>query len=199
MKRKRNFCFLIGLFLTVFLLIGCSTQKKSTSKNSSTSQKTTLQTKQSQAGKTKRSTDTKQTTEAHSESSQSSSHSNNEEILTPIDTGAVLRADYSSMSGTWKNEEGQTLTFDQRGLTTSGMTVSLLNIDQDGNLLLNVETGTKNNLTLYIVPANKILSNQYFSNGQSDESDKTKDRIISSESLNSGKFTNRVYYHVSSH
>ncbi len=195
MKRKRNLYFLIGLFLTVFLLIGCSMQKKTKSESSSTSQKTTLQTKQS----SEKSTDAKQTTEAHSESSQSSSHSNNEEALAPIDTGAVLKADYSSMAGTWKNEEGQTLTFDQRGLTTPGMTVSLLNIDQDGNLLLNVETGTKKNLTLYIVPANKTLSNQYFSNGQSDESDKTKDRIVSSESLNSGKFTNRVYYHVSTH
>lgn len=195
MKRKRNLYFLIGLFLTVFLLIGCSMQKKPKSESSSTSQKTTLQTKQS----SEKSTDAKQTTEAHSESSQSSSHSNNEETLAPIDTGAVLKADYSSMAGTWKNKEGQTLTFDQRGLTTPGMTVSLLNIDQDGNLLLNVETGTKKNLTLYIVPANKTLSNQYFSNGQSDESDKTKDRIVSSESLNSGKFTNRVYYHVSTH
>ncbi|WP_019323145.1 DUF6287 domain-containing protein [Streptococcus mutans] len=195
MKRKRNLYFLIGLFLTVFLLIGCSMQKKPKSESSSTSQKTTLQTKQS----SEKSTDAKQTTEAHSESSQSSSHSNNEETIAPIDTGAVLKADYSSMAGTWKNEEGQTLTFDQRGLTTPGMTVSLLNIDQDGNLLLNVETGTKKNLTLYIVPANKTLSNQYFSNGQSDESDKTKDRIVSSESLNSGKFTNRVYYHVSTH
>ncbi|EMC60030.1 hypothetical protein SMU108_00652 [Streptococcus mutans M230] len=195
MKRKRNLYFLIGLFLTVFLLIGCSMQKKTKSESSSTSQKTTLQTKQS----SEKSTDAKQTTEVHSESSQSSSHSNNEETLAPIDTGAVLKADYSSMAGTWKNEEGQTLTFDQRGLTTPGMTVSLLNIDQDGNLLLNVETGTKKNLTLYIVPANKTLSNQYFSNGQSDESDKTKDRIVSSESLNSGKFTNRVYYHVSTH
>lgn len=195
MKRKRNLYFLIGLFLTVFLLIGCSMQKKPKSESSSTSQKTTLQTKQS----SEKSIDAKQTTEAHSESSQSSSHSNNEETLAPIDTGAVLKADYSSMAGTWKNEEGQTLTFDQRGLTTPGMTVSLLNIDQDGNLLLNVETGTKKNLTLYIVPANKTLSNQYFSNGQSDESDKTKDRIVSSESLNSGKFTNRVYYHVSTH
>lgn len=195
MKRKRNLYFLIGLFLTVFLLIGCSMQKKTKSESSSTSQKTTLQTKQS----SEKSTDAKQTTEAHSESSQSSSHSNNEETLAPIDTGAVLKADYSSMAGTWKNEEGQTLTFDQRGLTTPEMTVSLLNIDQDGNLLLNVETGTKKNLTLYIVPANKTLSNQYFSNGQSDESDKTKDRIVSSESLNSGKFTNRVYYHVSTH
>lgn len=195
MKRKRNLYFLIGLFLTVFLLIGCSMQKKPKSESSSTSQKTTLQTKQS----SEKSTDAKQTTEAHSESSQSSSHSNNEETLAPIDTGAVLKADYSSMAGTWKNEEGQTLTFDQRGLTTPGMTVSLLNIDQDENLLLNVETGTKKNLTLYIVPANKTLSNQYFSNGQSDESDKTKDRIVSSESLNSGKFTNRVYYHVSTH
>ena len=195
MKRKRNLYFLIGLFLTVFLLIGCSMQKKPKSESSSTSQKTTLQTKQS----SEKSTDAKQTTEAHSESSQSFSHSNNEETLAPIDTGAVLKADYSSMAGTWKNEEGQTLTFDQRGLTTPGMTVSLLNIDQDGNLLLNVETGIKKNLTLYIVPANKTLSNQYFSNGQSDESDKTKDRIVSSESLNSGKFTNRVYYHVSTH
>ena len=195
MKRKRNLYFLIGLFLTVFLLIGCSMQKKTKSESNSTSQKTTLQTKQS----SEKSTDAKQTTEAHSESSQSSSHSNNEETLAPIDTGAVLKADYSSMAGTWKNKEGQTLTFDQRGLTTPGMTVSLLNIDQDGNLLLNVETGTKKNLTLYIVPANKTLSNHYFSNGQSDESDKTKDRIVSSESLNSGKFTNRVYYHVSTH
>lgn len=108
MKRKRNLYFLIGLFLTVFLLIGCSMQKKTKSESNSTSQKTTLQTKQS----SEKSTDAKQTTEAHSESSQSSSHSNNEETLAPIDTGAVLKADYSSMAGTWKNKEGQTLTFD---------------------------------------------------------------------------------------
>ena len=62
MKRKRNLYFLIGLFLTVFLLIGCSMQKKTKSESSSTSQKTTLQTKQS----SEKSTDAKQTTEAHS-------------------------------------------------------------------------------------------------------------------------------------
>ena len=201
MKMKSILKSFVVALLSVSLLLGCSAQKKSDNGEKSASPKTSLQSKSHKSDKHSSSEQEKKT-ESSSESSQSSSSSSEEsreaESLAPIDTGAILKADYSTAAGTWKNAQGQVLNFNNQGLTTAGMIVSLLDIDQDGVLLLNVETGSKTNLTLYIVPANHTLSQQYFADGQTDTSDKSKDRIISSESLNSGQLENQVYYHVSS-
>ncbi|EJN93613.1 DUF6287 domain-containing protein [Streptococcus ratti] len=202
MKKKPIFKNFILVLLSVFLLIGCSDQKKTYNGDKSASPKTSLQSKSHKRDKHSSSEQEKRT-ESASESSQSSSSSSEEsreaESLSPIDTGAILKADYSTAAGTWKNAQGQTLTFNAQGLTTSGMTVSLLDIDQDGILLLNVETGNKTNLTLYMVTANHTLPQRYFSNGQTDTSDKSKDRIISSKTLSSNQLADHVYYHVSNH
>ncbi|MGT2925194.1 DUF6287 domain-containing protein [Streptococcus caviae] len=202
MKMKPIFKNFTLVLLSVLLLVGCSGQKKSHDGDKSVSPKTSLQSKSHKSDKHSSSEQEKKT-ESSSESSQSSSSSSEEsreaESLAPIDTGAILKADYSTAAGTWKNAQGQTLTFNTQGLTTSGMTVSLLDIDQDGILLLNVETGNKTNLTLYMVAANRTLPQRYFANGQTDTSDKSKDRIISSETLNSNQLADHVYYHVSNH
>lgn len=202
MKMKPIFRSLAIMLLSVVFLVGCSAQKKDNGGEKSSSPKTSLQTKSQKSDKHS-SSEQEKTTETAPESSQSSSSSSEEsheaENLAPIDTGAILKADYSTAAGTWKNGQGQILNFNAQGLTTSGMTVSLLDIDQDGILLLNVETGNKTNVTLYMVPANHALPQQYFSNGRTDTTDKSKDRIISSESLSGNQLADDAYYHVSQH
>ncbi|MGT2737908.1 hypothetical protein [Streptococcus pantholopis] len=113
-----------------------------------------------------------------------------------LDSGRVLKGDYGTMAGSWENAAADALTFNQTGLTTSGMTGSFLDIDQDGVLLLNVETADKTNLTLYIIPAGKTLSSAYFSNGQSDTTDIAKDRILSSQDLTAENLAEKAYYHI---
>ena len=100
------------------------------------------------------------------------------------------------MAGTWQNASGETLTFNAAGLATEGLTADFLDIDQNGILLLDVQTGSKTNVTLYIVPANTSFSSDYL-NKQSDNSEVSKDRIISSADISSGDIANKAYYHVS--
>lgn len=93
-------------------------------------------------------------------------------------------------SGTPVRVQGNT------GLATEGMTPNILDIDQNGILLLDVQTGARSNVTLYIVPANTAFSSDYL-NGQSDPTDVSKDRVISSADINSGDLANKAYYHIS--
>lgn len=100
------------------------------------------------------------------------------------------------MAGNWQNASGNVLTFNNTGLATEGMTPNILDINQNGILLLDVQTGARSNVTLYIVPANTAFSSDYL-NGQSDPTDVSKDRVISSADINSGDLANKAYYHVS--
>ena len=85
--------------------------------------------------------------------------------------------------------------FDDKGLATEGLTADFLDIDQNGILLLNVQTGTKINETVYIIPSNTIFPELYL-NGNQDTSDTSKDRLIISEDISSQDLANKVYYHV---
>lgn len=175
MKKKLR-CYLT-LLLFLGLLAACSTHSQNNTNQSSSS--TTV------SSSVKKST-----------SSSETSSSSTEVTLAPINTGAILKADYSTMAGTWQNASGETLTFNAAGLATEGLTADFLDIDQNGILLLDVQTGSKTNVTLYIVPANTSFSSDYL-NGQSDNSEVSKDRIISSADISSGDIANKAYYHVS--
>ena len=181
MKKKLR-CYLT-LLLSLGLLAACSTHSQNSTNQSSSS--TTV------SSSVKKSTSSSETSTSSTESSSST-----EVTLAPINTGAILKADYSTMAGTWQNASGETLTFNDAGLATEGLTADFLDIDQNGILLLDVQTGSKTNVTLYIVPANTSFSSDYL-NGQSDSSEVSKDRIISSADISSGDIANKAYYHVS--
>ncbi|MEX2804113.1 hypothetical protein AB3329_03200 [Streptococcus sp. H31] len=176
----------------IVLLTACAEQKNGTDSQTasgtvSSSQATSSQT-QSEDSRTSSSSD---------RTSESGEQSESEiAAINGLDTGRVLKGDYGTMAGSWENAAADALTFNQTGLTTSGMTGSFLDIDQDGVLLLNVETAGKTNLTLYIIPAGKTLSSAYFSNGQSDTTDIAKDRILSSQDLTAENLAEKAYYHI---
>lgn len=118
------------------------------------------------------------------------------EVLPPLNTAAVLKADYTSMAGTWQNADQEELTFDERGLATAGLSADLLDIDQHGILLLDVQTGPRSNATLYIVPAQTALPSGYL-NGRSDDTDTARDRIFLSSDLTVADVARKAYYHLS--
>lgn len=186
MKKKLR-CYLT-LLLSLGLLVACSTHSQNSTNQSYSS--TTV------SSSVKKSTSSSGISTSSAVSSKSEEASSTEVTLAPINTGAILKADYSTMAGTWQNASGETLTFDDVGLATAGLTADFLDIDQNGILLLDVQTGSKTNVTLYIVPANTSFSSDYL-NRQSDNSKVSKDRIISSADISSGDIANKAYYHVS--
>lgn len=193
MQGKRIVRYSFFAWLLVLLAACLTTTQQSTNQSSSSQQVSTENTKST----------TGSTTSTLSEASTTSSEnatvvasSTTESDLPLVNTGAILKADYATMAGNWQNASGNVLTFNNNGLATEGMTPNILDINQNGILLLDVQTGARSNVTLYIVPANTAFSSDYL-NGQSDPTDVSKDRVISSADINSGDLANKAYYHVS--
>lgn len=189
-KRIVRYSFFAWLLV---LLAACSTTTQQSTNQSSSSQQVSTENIKSTTGST-----TSTLSEASTTSSENATvvaSSTTESDLPLVNTGAVLKANYTSMAGTWQNASGDELVFDDKGLATEGLTADFLDIDQNGILLLNVQTGTKINETVYIIPANTIFPESYL-NGNQDTSDTSKDRLIISEDISSQDLANKVYYHV---
>ena len=175
-------------------MTACTSHTNNHSKQSSTVTKTSTKVTSSSSSKSSASSSSV-SLESQPSSTEASSTQVEQEIA-PIYTGAILKADYAMMAGNWQNASGNVLTFNNTGLATEGMTPNILDINQNGILLLDVQTGARSNVMLYIVPANTAFSSDYL-NGQSDPTDVSKDRVISSADINSGDLANKAYYHVS--
>ena len=54
----------------------------------------------------------------------------------------MTHGNFTSVKGTWKNAEGQTITFDEKGIVADETSISSFNYDTaGGNLIVNVQTG----------------------------------------------------------
>lgn len=190
-KRIVRYSFFAWLLV---LLAACSTTTQQSTNQSSSSQQVSTENTKSTTGSA-----TSTLSEASTTSSENATvvaSSTTESDLPLVNTGAILKADYATMAGNWQNASGNVLTFNNNGLATEGMTPNILDINQNGILLLDVQTGARSNVTLYIVPANTAFSSDYL-NGQSDPTDVSKDHVISLADINSGDLANKAYYHVS--
>ena len=187
---KKRLKLVLTLVLSLCMVTACTSHSENHTKQSSTTKTSTKVTTSSSS-----SISSSVSSESQSSSTEASS-SQAEQDIEPIYTGAILKANYSTMAGNWQNAAGDVLTFNDKGLATEGMTPNILDIDQNGILLLDVQTGARSNVTLYIVPAGTSFSSDYL-NGQADNTDVSKDRVISSADINSGDLANKAYYHVS--
>lgn len=189
---KKSLKLVLALVLSLCIVTACTSHTNNHSKQSSTATKTSTKVTSS----SKSSTSSSSVSLESQPSSTEASSTQVEQEIAPIYTGAILKADYATMAGNWQNASGNVLTFNNTGLATEGMTPNILDINQNGILLLDVQTGARSNVMLYIVPANTAFSSDYL-NGQSDPTDVSKDRVISSADINSGDLANKAYYHVS--
>ena len=97
-----------------------------------------------------------------------------------IDTQAILHGDYSSIAGTWRNEKGNWVTFDNNGLT-SGTKIEGIYLSNENTLHLSLR-GEVAGASMGIYPPGTSIPMKRFENNQmvsiEDPTDKSKTRII---------------------
>ena len=97
-----------------------------------------------------------------------------------IDTQAILHGDYSSIAGTWRNETGNWVTFDNNGLT-SGTKIEGIYLSNENTLHLSLR-GEGAGASMGIYPPGTSIPMKRFENNQmvsiEDPTDKSKTRII---------------------
>ena len=101
-----------------------------------------------------------------------------------IDTQAILHGDYSSIAGTWRNEKGEWISFDNNGLT-SGEKIEGIYLSNENTLHLSLRAGFVG-ASMGIYPPGTSIPMKRFENNQmvsiEDPTDKSKTRIIITQS-----------------
>mgnify|MGYP006974989646 FL=1 len=135
-------------------------------------------------------------------SSKESSSSKSDAKQSGMDINAIQRGDFSSVTGTWKNGRGDTLTFDNNGLVSGKerVTTEYAKIT-DGYLIAG--TGPKSGVgpgggAMAFLPTGVFLTNAVTSSNDNvdDQSDKNKDRIWAGQSLIGTTDDSYFYYKV---
>ena len=113
-----------------------------------------------------------------------------------IDTQAILHGDYSSIAGTWRNEKGNWVTFDNNGLT-SGTKIEGIYLSNENTLHLSLR-GEVAGASMGIYPPGTSIPMKRFENNQmvsiEDPTDKSKTRIIITQTHPSDE--KAVYYKI---
>ena len=113
-----------------------------------------------------------------------------------IDTQAILHGDYSSIAGTWRNEKGNWVTFDNNGLT-SGTNIEGIYLSNENTLHLSLR-GEVAGASMGIYPPGTSIPMKRFENNQmvsiEDPTDKSKTRIIITQTHPSDE--KAVYYKI---
>ena len=111
-----------------------------------------------------------------------------------IDTQAILKGNFSSIAGTWRNEKGNWVTFDNNGLT-SGTKIEGIYLSNENTLHLSLR-GEGAGASMGIYPPGTSIPMKRFENNQmvsiEDPTDKSKTRIIITQTHPSDE--KAVYY-----
>ena len=101
-----------------------------------------------------------------------------------IDEQAILNGDFSTLVGTWRNENGQKFTFDKNGLVDSG-NIEKVSIGNDGSINFSIRAGfTGYGMSIY--PAGTTITWV--------DSDLSKNRLIAGQVAPSS--SKEVFYKV---
>ena len=113
-----------------------------------------------------------------------------------IDTQAILKGNFSSIAGTWRNEKGNWVTFDNNGLT-SGTKIEGIYLSNENTLHLSLR-GEGAGASMGIYPPGTSIPMKRFENNQmvsiEDPTDKSKTRIIITQTHPSDE--KAVYYKI---
>lgn len=117
-----------------------------------------------------------------------------ENVTQEIDTQAILKGNFSSIAGTWRNEKGNWVTFDNNGLT-SGTKIEGIYLSNENTLHLSL-CGEGAGASMGIYPPGTSIPMKRFENNQmvsiEDPTDKSKTRITITQTHPSDEKT--VYY-----
>ncbi|NQG97791.1 hypothetical protein HO675_06780 [Streptococcus suis] len=157
---------LASLFLTA-----CSTTSKQESGSGSSTSQTSSQT-------------TTSSTEATSTTSSSTSSSSSEtQTDRALNLDAIAAGDFSSLTGTWMNSQGNVLVFDKTGLVSEDAFWSGEFMWSNGLLTTNVQASSGvGGYALVLVPKGMAIPSEFFADGP-DPSDQTKDRLFGAQNV----------------
>lgn len=174
MKRKTVFKVLT-LVSTVVLLTACGGKDAAQESTNTAKQKTTQTTTKSKASTEKKKTkpvtektttsSSKETTQKVTEAKASSKTDTTDKPTpgqatkkpaTAMDVNAVAKGDFSSVSGTWRNNLGDTLVFDQHGLVSDELLLNHGQLTDKGLLFFSLwpKGAQVGGGALYMVPGN---------------------------------------------
>ena len=101
-----------------------------------------------------------------------------------IDEQAILNGDFSTLVGTWRNENGQKFTFDKNGLVDSG-NIEKVSIGNDGSINFSIRAGFSG-YGMSIYPAGTTITWV--------DSDLSKNRLIAGQAAPTS--SEQVFYKV---
>lgn len=101
-----------------------------------------------------------------------------------IDEQAILNGDFTTVSGTWRNENGQKFTFDKNGLVNSGK-IEKVGIGNNGSINFSIQAGSTG-YGMSIYPAGTTITWV--------DSDLSKNRLIAGQVAPSS--SKEVFYKV---
>lgn len=119
-----------------------------------------------------------------------------ENVTQEIDTQAILKGNFSSIAGTWRNEKGNSVTFDNNGLT-GGTKIERIYLSNENTLHLSIY-GKVAGASMGIYPPGTSIPMKRLENNQmvsiEDPTDKSKTRIIITQTHPSDE--KAVYYKI---
>lgn len=148
-----------ALIASLALVGGCSGKKDSTKASSSTSS---------------------QQSSTSSSSTTTSSSTSTTSNKVGMNIQAILEDDYSSIKGTWRNNSGHTMMFDEDGLVGEGANFGDYAEIKDGMFQTSVYTVAGTGYALVMVPTGVVIPDSYFYDG-SDPSDISRDRMYGTQ------------------
>ena len=205
---KKWMILLAGTLVASSVLVACG-QKKEKPTSPSSSSKVSLTSTSSASSKkseTSKSSTELSTETSSSDTSISSSQENSQEPSEPatkessakseskgekepaatsnLDMQAIASGDFSSMAGTWKDDNGVTYIFDAKGLVSDVAKLELVyaGLDENGIYRTNIRWHNLTGAALSIIPAGKKLPAGETVSGQ-DPTDSSRDRFIIAQGI----------------
>lgn len=179
--------------LSVLALAACSSGTSKTEASSTASASSSSQVSASSQAASS-------STAASSTTSSQEEKQVNQAKTASMNVTALTNGDYSSVKGTWQDEAGNRLTFDDKGLVSSDEEFYGVSATDYGTAAGGVYGGASGGFLIEFIPAGVTIDSRTADDGTllfADDSDKSRDRIWTGIGMQSFMEAGHFYYRVS--
>ncbi|GGE32888.1 DUF6287 domain-containing protein [Streptococcus himalayensis] len=174
--------YLVGLSVLALVLGACSNQAQPEGDASSSKVQTTV-------SSSEKAMDSASSSDGSTSSTKITKEESSKMNITELVNGA-----YQTVKGTWKDQEGNTLTFDDKGLVSDVYEGYGLSATDYGTASGGIYGGETGGFLIEFIPAGVTIENH---ENFTDTSDSKKDRIWTGVGMNSFAEQGQFYYRVS--
>ncbi|WP_369351075.1 DUF6287 domain-containing protein [Streptococcus hillyeri] len=154
------------------LLVACAGKKESETKKQTETKVTRTTTSQTSSTTTTMTSQTETTVTTEVTTAETTSVP----VQNTMNVEQVLAGDFSSVAGTWQNEYGMTMFFDQQGVVGALRTQVDIENSREGMLVIQVKEQSGLGFAISFIPGGVIAPDDNY--GGVDSSDKSRDRMV---------------------